>query len=184
MRHIGIAVITTGHRELPAYPQVQGAEFIVFEDTHLRGPAWARNQALRLLDDCAHVFLLDDEFSLRPTDLLRSCAELQTWKLDYAEAFQGRVTYQTPRALRLIGGYDERHGRYGLERHGRTVRAERAGLRAQRHIADPTLASCILPLAGRASLLSDEEKEAHIRASEPIYKLETRGDCFRAYHPQ
>ncbi|MNV68733.1 hypothetical protein D3C71_1616020 [compost metagenome] len=115
--------------------------------------------------------------------MLRASGEFAAWKLDYAEAYLGRVTYQSAAAVRRIGGYDEGHGRYGLERQGRCARAERAGLRGDRGIADPTLSACIVPLAGRRALMTDEEKEAHIPAAARIYKRETTGDWFRAYQP-
>lgn len=181
---VGIAIVTTGHRQLPEYNTPRCCQFLVFEDTHLRGPAWARNQALRLLEGsgCTHMLVFDDDYAPRGADILRVCKELDEFGVDYAEVYGGRVTFQTKRALQVIGGYAESHGRYGLERAGRTIRARRAGLIGKAAGAS-TLSAAVVPLSNGAPLLSVEEKEAHIEAARGLYAAEAQGSWFVPYKP-
>lgn len=181
---IGIAVVTTGHRPLPVYDTPASVQFVLLEDHQMRGPAWARNQALRLLEGsgCEHMFVFDDDFQPVGRMVERVCRELVEFGVRYAEVFAGRVTYQTAEALQLIGGYNEAHGRYGLERAGRTERARRAGLLCR--FGGPTLAAMVEPVREPRPLLTVEEKEAHVAMTSGIYRREVMGELFYNYRGQ
>lgn len=154
MSRFGVGVITVGRRPIRDYLLPAGCAFVVVEDTGRRGPAWARNQALRQLDHCEHIFLFDDDC----WPVMRGWAEYWAGQCEAAgikysalpEAFKteldlfddppiwdevfawkggiGAAIYQHRSALEVIGGYNEALRGYGLEDAGRADRALRAGL--------------------------------------------------------
>lgn len=155
MSRFGVGVITIGRRPIHDYLLPDDCEFVVITDTHRRGVAWARNQALRCLDHCEHIFLFDDDcwpvmrgwaeywagqcevagvtYSALPeafkTKPLRPVVELLL--MDELLAWDGGIgaaIYQHRSALDVIGGYNERLHGYGFEDAGRADRAQRAGL--------------------------------------------------------
>lgn len=210
MSRYGVGVITVGRRPIRDYLLPDDCTFVVVEDTERRGVAWARNQCLRQLDHCEHIFLFDDDC----WPVMRGWAEYWSGQCEAAsvtysalpEAFKttvadyllharevvgwdggiGAAIYQHRSALDVIGGYNETLQGYGLEDAGRADRAYRAGLTGPTRNAAPLRLLAYIHSAdvmgeNPAPSYTVEEKEAHIRTNHPIYLAELDGPIFIPY---
>lgn len=211
MSRFGVGVITVGRRPIRDYLLPDDCTFVVQYDRERRGVAWARNQVLRYLEDCEHIFLFDDDC----WPVMRGWAEYWAGECEAAgvrysalpEAFKtgvnnfidwrgsevvkwdggiGAAVYQHRSALDVIGGYNEALRGYGFEDAGRADRAYRAIL------TGPTRNACplrCLAYIHSADVMGEnptpsytvEEKEAHIAANREAYLAELAGPVFVPY---
>lgn len=209
MSRYGVGVITVGLRPIHDYLLPDDCAFVVVEDTERRGVAWARNQVLRQLDHCEHIFLFDDDcwpvmhgWAEYWAD---QCAGADITYSALPEAFKtghaftiaqgdmipwlggiGAAIYQHRSALEVIGGYNEALRGYGLEDAGRADRAYRAGLTGPTRNAAPLRLLAYIHSAdvfgeNPTPSYSVEEKEAHIALNRPAYLEELKGPVFHPY---
>lgn len=146
---IGVGVITTGERPLKLQRVALWADLQVVTDVDRRGPSWGRNECLKRLQGCDHIFLMDDDcYPVMPGWEAYLIEQFVKHGVDYSvlpEAFKtpllgthgemgywaggiGAFCYQSAKALDVVGGYNEAYDRYGFEDAGRLNRAQRAGL--------------------------------------------------------
>jgi hypothetical protein len=151
---IGIGVITLGVRGIN--PRIHdlappGAEIVIQVDGERQGVAKTRNVALKKLYDagCDYMFMFDDDcYPMAPgwadyfigqslstgiqffglpeafkSNLLRVQDEMGWW-----HAIVGCFSFQTRKAMDIIGYYNSAYNTYGYEDVARNIRAKRAGL--------------------------------------------------------
>lgn len=211
MSRYGVGVITVGLRPIHDYLLPDDCTFVMVEDTERNGVAWARNQCLRQLDHCEHIFLFDDDcwpvmggwaeywagqcvhaairYSALPEAFKTGasgymwdhCGEVIGW-----DGGIGAAIYQHRSALDVIGGYNEALRGYGLEDAGRADRAQRAGLTGPTRNAAPLRLLAYIHSAdvfgeNPTPSYSVEEKEAHIAINRPAYLEELKGPVFHPY---
>lgn len=209
MSRYGVGVITVGLRPIHDYLLPDDCTFVIVEDTERNGVAWARNQCLRQLDHCEHIFLFDDdcwpvmggwadywaEQCVRAA--IRYSALPEAFKTGHAFTITqgdmipwlggiGAAIYQHRSALDVIGGYNEALRGYGLEDAGRADRAQRAGLTGPTRNAAPLRLLAYIHSAdvfgeNPTPSYSVEEKEAHIAINRPAYLEELKGPVFYPY---
>lgn len=198
MSRYGVGVITVGRRPIHDYLLPDDCTFVVVEDTERNGVAWARNQCLRQLDHCEHIFLFDDDC----WPVMRGWAEYWSEQCDMhkvrysalPEAFKsgfvrgatvcfgaelaaweggiGAAIYQHRSALDVIGGYNEALQGYGLEDAGRADRAYRAGLTGPTRNAAPLR---LLAYIHSADVMGENPA--------PSYTVEEKEAHIRTNHP-
>lgn len=198
MSKFGVGVITVGRRPIRDYLLPDDCTFVVVEDTERNGVAWARNQVLRQLDHCEHIFLFDDDcwpvvrgwaeywsgqceseaiaYSALPEAFKSRCDMTSSMRL-HGELIAwdggiGAAIYQHRSALDVVGGYNEALQGYGLEDAGRAARAYRAGL------TGPTRNAAPLRLLGyihSADVMGENPT--------PSYTVEEKEAHIRTNHP-
>jgi len=196
----GVGVITVGQRPIHDYLLPDDCTFVVVEDTERNGVAWARNQCLRQLDHCEHIFLFDDDcwpvmrgwaeywseqcvnggigYSALPEAFKTKIGDLIEYTVDVNyELFQwdggiGAAIYQHRSALDVIGGYNEALRGYGLEDAGRADRAYRAGLTGPTRNAAPLR---LLAYIHSADVMGENPT--------PSYTVEEKEAHIRTNHP-
>lgn len=197
-----------GVREIKDYKLSEGTDFFVYIDKDKKGPSHARNEVLKHFSDYDIVFLWDDDTYPTMTgweEYFISQASLNN--VDYMclpEPFSadiyltdnemllwnsalGCFSFQTKRALEIIGGYNTEYDRYGYEDAARSVRARRAGLTGHSDLFSfPVKGLCYVysedvyhknPTAN----ISKEDKEAYIAKNHSIYAKEITSDIL--YYP-
>lgn len=146
---IGVGVICNGN--LPTdYRRPLGSNSAVVNAVKM-GRSWARNEALRQLQHCEHIFLFEDDcqplrdgwagylidqfveydvhYAILPNVMLSLLQEVRGEMGVWTGSGNDSMIYQSARALEVIGGFDE-----GLfDDRQRTDRAIRAGLTGQQH---------------------------------------------------
>lgn len=133
---VGIGVVTTGSRKLKKYHIPKWADFFVFTDAERRGPAYARNRVIEKFEDYDHIFIFDDDCHVLRKGfyeyMLDQAIEHNVHYMAIPEWFRGKVigckgemvewneslaacTYQSKKAVEIIGGYNTEFHTYAHE---------------------------------------------------------------------
>lgn len=149
---IGVGRITCGNRMPHDLRLPEGAIQCDIIDTERRGPAWARNQALKTLmdEECEYLFLFDDdcypimdgwahyfvrqsmlsgvEFLGLPEAFKSTLIHKGKQEVAYWSNIIGCFNFQTRRFMETVGYYNSEYKGYGYEDSARNHRAMRSGL--------------------------------------------------------
>lgn len=154
MPQFGIGIITTGNREL--HPNLlnlitEPTTFHVYTDYNRRGPAYGRNECIKVLMDsgCDYIALFDDDTYPIESGWQNYCVgmmrqanvdvigypdptvarlEGQGRGMDYWQWCTGCFTMISRKAVETIGYYNTAYKTYGHEDIAYLFRARRAGL--------------------------------------------------------
>lgn len=202
---VGVGVITMGVRPIHDYKLAHDTHLFVYTDVERKGPAHARNQALKhLLDEgCDIFFLFDDDCYPRATgweacfidqhlvtgihffglpDTLNAGVNGCEGEVIYWNGVLGCFGMFTRALLDAIGFYNTAYERYGHEDTAYTFRALRSGL-AGNGIGFPSPIRALgyihsEDVYGETLIqnLTPEEKGAYIQINQPIFDAEVNGD--------
>lgn len=154
---IGIGITTTPNRDYLEDTLAQwqrwlptGAKLIVYEDTYLDGISVAKNKLLEQLDNCEHIFLVDDDTYPTKKNWWQPYIESPEPHLQYNftngpdhwgitkvsgwdghnsyDKSRGCMLYVERRVLDIVGGMHNVFGKHGREHEDWSERIHKAGL--------------------------------------------------------
>lgn len=211
---IGIGILTTPNRDIlkETYKewvkfQPPNSKIIIENDVNFDGVAKSSNRLLAKLDDCEHLFLINDD--VKPL--------VQDWYLPYIDSPELHLMYQFKlpnkpasdmkklyrdgsivayshtrgafiyihrSVLDVVGGFDEAYGQFGYEHPDFTTRIYNAGLTTHRAMDVPgsnKLLYCY-DQDGKvdSSLTESQKRKANIKAYS-LYRNNRESKDFKAY---
>lgn len=211
---IGIGITTTSNRSEIAERNIEtiralseGCKIVVVKD--VIGIAKAKNECLRQLDDCEHIFLFDDDVFPKWTswymDYVRSgilhlsftFSKLYNGATNGNRVLMGKYAdcnkYQNPcgcmmyihkRCLDIIGGFDERFIGWGYEHVNFSQRAFNAGLTPYPFMDVANSLDLLHSMdyyCEVKSSVSGEDRMKYITHNRPIYGRESLSKEFIKY---
>jgi hypothetical protein len=211
---IGIGITTTSNRSEIAERNIEtiralsaGCKIVVVKD--VIGIAKAKNECLRQLDDCEHIFLFDDDTYPKKDDWYLPYIEALTPHLSFTFSklhngatngnrvldgkFMGLNIFQNPcgcmmyihkRCLDVIGGFDERFIGWGYEHVNFSQRVFNAGLTPYpfMDVANSLELLHSMDYYGEVkSSVNGMDRMKYIQNNRPIYEMESLSKEFIKY---
>lgn len=202
---VGMAIITTGVREINpnVYKYKHPDTYLYINlDTEKRGPGPSRNRCLAHLEDqgCDYFFVFDDDYypmmhgweayfiewskktdiqffgvpEIFKSDLLSVQDEVVRWS-----ALIGGFTFHTKKALSVVGGYNEKYGRYGFTDPSHNNRVKRSGICGDPKLGLPSLMRAPAYIFSEdvfalnpTPTVPDEEKQFYIERNRAEFRRE------------